>query len=86
MIEKDNEGYNHLHIGIKGNVDELKLILKHTYENLHLHEYDLNDENIFSKQTNIAIIRCHNAYYNYLNKYSTIKFLIKKNNLEIFIV
>lgn len=84
VIEEDLDGFNHLHVGLKGDTDELKLILKHTYENLHLHDYDGDENKIFSKQTNIAVIRNHNAYLDYLKKGSTIEFLLKKDNLELF--
>lgn len=86
VIEEDTFGFNHLHIGLKGDTEELKLILRHTYENLHLHDYDGDEDKdkIFSKQTNIAVIRNHNAYLEYLKKGSTIEFLLKKGNLELF--
>ena len=84
VIEEDTFGFNHLHIGLKGDTEELKLILRHTYENLHLHDYDGDEDKIFTKQTNIAVIRNHNAYLDYLKKGSTIEFLLKKDNLELF--
>lgn len=84
VIEEDTFGFNHLHIGIKGDTEELKLILRHTYVNLHLHDYDGDEDKIFSKQTNIAVIRNHNAYLDYLQKDGTIEFLQKKDNLELF--
>lgn len=84
VIEEDTFGFNHLHIGIKGNTEELKLILRHTYDNLHLHDFDGDEDKIFSKQTNIAVICNHNAYLDYLKKGSTIEFLLKKDNLELF--
>lgn len=84
VVEKDAYGFNHLHIGIKGNTEELKLILRHTYVNLHLHDFDGDEDKIFSKQTNIAVIRNHNAYLDYMKKGSTIEFLLKKDNLELF--
>ncbi|WP_282629625.1 hypothetical protein [Empedobacter sedimenti] len=86
VIEEDSIGFNHLHVGIKGDdTQELKLILRHTYDYLHLHDYDGDKNKIFSKQTNVAVIRNHNAYLDYLKKGSTIEFLLKKNNLELFV-
>jgi len=85
VIEEDTFGFNHLHIGIKGNTEELRLILRHTYDNLHLHDFDGDEDKIFSKQTNIAVIRNHNAYLDYVKKGSTIEFLLKKDNLELFV-
>ncbi|TGN29177.1 hypothetical protein [Empedobacter tilapiae] len=84
VIEVDSFGYNHLHIGLKGDADELKLILQHTYDNLLLHDYDGEEEKLFSKQTNVAVIRNNNAFLDYIKKDGEIKFLLKKQNLELF--
>ncbi|MDM1041692.1 MULTISPECIES: hypothetical protein [Empedobacter] len=84
VIEEDSSGFNHLHVGLKGDPEELKLVLKHTYDNLHLHDYDGEEENLFSKQTNVAIIRNQNAYLDYLKKDGNIEFLLKRNNLKLF--
>lgn len=84
VIEEDSIGYNHLHIGLRGDVDELKLILRHTYDHLHLHDYDGEEEKLFSRDTNIAVIRNHNAYLDYMKKEGTIEFLLKKQNLKLF--
>ena len=84
VIEKDSSGFNHLHVGLKGNPEELKLVLKHTYDNLHLHDYDEEEEKFFTKKTNVATIRNHNAFLDYISKDVEIKFLLKKFNLKIF--
>lgn len=84
IIEKDSLGYNHLHLGIKGNSDVIKLILKHTYSNLYFHEYDADADKIFTKETNVAVIKSHNAYLQYLEKECAIRFLLKDKNKNLF--
>lgn len=84
VIEQDSEGYNHLHIGVRGQLEELKTILKHTYSNLHLHDYDADKDELFCKQTNIATIRNYNSYSDYVNKDFPIEFLLKSKNLKLF--
>lgn len=72
VIEIDNEGFTHLHIGSEGKKQEIKILMNHILENV-LASFDdsyikfLEEENYLS-DLHISDIISHHAYKKYLEK------------------